>query len=293
MTVWDNIPHLPTPCQTTPVTTPQPTLVLDRVLHLLRPLVRLLVGNGVTYPVLAAALKRVFLDAARAELAERGMAATDSAVTLLCGVHRRDVRTLTRAAPEAPPPPAPLGLAAQVVARWLNAPGYQAEGGGPRPLPRSGPAPSFDALVAGASRDVRPRAVLEELLRLGVARADEREVTLASAGFAPRQGLPEMCRLMADNLHDHAAAAAANLRGEANFLEQALFVDGLAPASAAQLHRSATQAWREAARGLLAQAQAHSDADATAPAGAPRQRVRFGVYFYAEDEPRDEAPAPP
>ena len=25
MTVWDNIPHLPTPCQTTPVTTPQPT----------------------------------------------------------------------------------------------------------------------------------------------------------------------------------------------------------------------------------------------------------------------------
>ena len=42
----------------------------------------MLVRNGVTYPVLAAALKRVFLDAARRELADRGMAATDSAVTL-------------------------------------------------------------------------------------------------------------------------------------------------------------------------------------------------------------------
>jgi hypothetical protein len=52
------------------VTPSQPTLVLDRVLRVLQPLVRLLVRNGVTYTVLAAALKRVFLDAARRELAQ-------------------------------------------------------------------------------------------------------------------------------------------------------------------------------------------------------------------------------
>ena len=89
--------------------TPTPTLVLDRVLALLRPLVRLLLRHGVTYPVFAAALKRVFLAAAQDELAGRGMAGTDSAVSLLSGVHRRDVRTLTRGAlaepATAPPPP--------------------------------------------------------------------------------------------------------------------------------------------------------------------------------------------
>ena len=37
------------------------------------PLVRLLVRNGVTYTVLAAALKRLFLQAAQQELAQRGM----------------------------------------------------------------------------------------------------------------------------------------------------------------------------------------------------------------------------
>ena len=47
----------------------QPTLALDRVLRVLQPLVRLLLRNGVTYTVFAAALKRVFLDAARQELA--------------------------------------------------------------------------------------------------------------------------------------------------------------------------------------------------------------------------------
>ncbi len=47
----------------------QPTLALDRVLRVLQPLVRLLLRNGVTYTVFAAALKRVFLDAAQQELA--------------------------------------------------------------------------------------------------------------------------------------------------------------------------------------------------------------------------------
>ena len=87
----------------------QPTLALDRVLRVLQPLVRLLLRNGVTYTVFAAALKRVFLDAARQELAGRGMAQTDSALSLLSGVHRRDVRGLTRgaAAASAAAPPAP------------------------------------------------------------------------------------------------------------------------------------------------------------------------------------------
>jgi hypothetical protein len=266
------------------VSTPEPTLILDRVLRVLRPLVRLLLRSGVTYPVFAAALKRVFLDAARAELAERGMAQTDSAVTLLCGVHRRDVRNLTRAAPQAEPPPAPLGLAAQVVARWMNAPGYQDEQGAPLVLPKSGAALSFDALVAQVSSDVRPRAVMDELLRLGVARADGEQLLLEHSGFAPRQGLDEMSWLMAANLHDHAAAAAANLHGRANFLEQAVFVDQISADSAIEMHVAATEAWQAAQKAVMHTAQTRFEADAGLPAAVPRHRARFGVYFYSEPE---------
>ncbi|MBE0547214.1 MAG: hypothetical protein IH627_06020, partial [Rubrivivax sp.] len=69
-------------------------IVLDSVLRVMQPLVRLLLRQGVSYPAFTAALKRVFLAAAQQELAARGMAQTDSALTLLSGVHRRDVRTL-------------------------------------------------------------------------------------------------------------------------------------------------------------------------------------------------------
>ncbi len=272
------------------MSTPAPTLILDRVLRVLQPLVRLLLRHGVTYPVFAAALKRLFLDAARAELAQRGMAQTDSAVTLLCGVHRRDVRNLTREAAErSEPAMPPLGLAAQVVAQWMQRPGYQGADGRPRLLPRSGAAESFDALVAGVSSDVRPRAVLDELLRLGVAQETaDGGVDLVAAGFAPRQGLDEMSWLMASNLHDHAAAAVANLAGEANFLEQAVFVDRLSPDSIEQLRTAAREAWRQAFHTVMQQAQQRFDADnapaAGEPGAAPRHRARFGVYFFSEPE---------
>jgi hypothetical protein len=284
----------------TPPPVPTPTLVLDRVLALLAPLVRLLLRHGVTYTVFAAALKRVFLAAARDELAARGMASTDSAVSLLSGVHRRDVRTLTRGAlaePASAPPPT-LGLAAQVVARWLNEPAFSGADGRPKPLLRGGSGSSgsagsttpdgFDALVQGISRDVRPRAVADELLRLGVVEESPAGLVLARSGFAPRQGFDETLWLTAQNLHDHAAAAVANLHGEVprpgGYLEQAVFVDEITAASAERLHDAAVTAWQQAFRTVMAEAQTRFDDDAmhTAPAER-RHRARFGVYFFSDE----------
>jgi hypothetical protein len=265
-------------------------LALARVLHVLRPLVRLLVHHGITYPALAAALKRVFLDEAQRELQRRGMATTDSALTLLSGVHRRDVRTLTRepgsalaaaAAREAPAP----SLAAEVVGRWMHERRWLDRAGHPRRLPRgAGERGSFDDLVESVSRDVRPRAVLDELARLGVAEETPEGVRLLAEGFAPRRGLEAMSALFAANVHDHAAAAVANLRGEANFLEQAVFVDELGEDSVRQLSQTATAAWKVAMREVMGQAQQRFDADQTRPQAERRQRARFGVYFYSEPQ---------
>jgi hypothetical protein len=302
--MWENFPQLVRPVKPTvttpvdpaspacltafrrrpplvPLVNPSSTLVLDRVLRVLRPLVRLLLRHGVTYPTLAAALKRVFLDAAQAELHSRGMPRTDSAVTLLSGVHRRDVRALTRGATAAAAdaPPARLGLAAEVVARWMHDPAYEG-----RPLPRSGEG-SFDELVQAVSRDVRPRAVLDELLRLESVTEAGPTIVLRQPGFAPRRDFEELSWLFAQNLHDHASAAAANLAGEGNFLEQAVFVDQISAESATRLQRAAVQAWKQAFKTVMAAAQERFDHDAanTPPAGRD-QRARFGVYFFSEPD---------
>ena len=263
----------------------QPTLALDRVLRVLQPLVRLLLRNGVTYTVFAAAIKRVFLQAAQQELAGRGMATTDSAVSLLSGVHRRDVRTLSRGAAADSAAPDSLGLVAQVVGRWMNGAEFVDAQGASRTLPRGGGPGSFDALVAGVSSDVRPKAVLDELLRLGVAHETDAGIVLERTGFAPRQGFEEMSWILAQNLQDHAAAAVANLQGDGDFLEQAVFVDEITADSARHLHQASLQAWKAAFKSVMAEAQARFDGDAAQAAPeARRHRARFGVYFYSDRE---------
>jgi len=267
------------------------TLALAAVLKLFGPLARFLLRHGVAYPALAAALKQVFIDAARAELRASGRKQTDSAVSLLSGVHRRDVRTLGLAAPDPAVDEAqePMNLSSQVVARWLSDPAYLDADGEPLALPRYGEAPSFDSLVTATSSDIRARTLLAELERLGIAQNDGTAVRLLAPGFAPRQGFAETLALLRDNLRDHAAAATLNAGGEHNYLEQAVFVDELTAESVQHLHAVSARVWRQAFRTVMREAQARFDHDqANSTAQQRIHRARFGSYFYAanqDDEP--------
>ena len=262
------------------------SLLLNAVLAVLRPMVRLLVRHGVTYTVLAAALKRLFLDAAHAELTAGKKPATDSAVSLLSGVHRRDVRNLTRLADIAPPPVRePVSMASQVVGRWMSDPQFLDSAEAPAKLPKSGSEPSFDTLASSVSNDVRPRAVLDELIRLGVVRETDGAIELVSDGFIPRAGFAEMTQQFSDNLSDHAAAASENLRHDAGFLEQAIYVDEISEASAQKLHKLAAQLWRQGFKTMMREAQARADYDAKhTPAAERKHRARYGSYFYSTDD---------
>jgi hypothetical protein len=77
--------------------TPRPSL-LSALRRLLRPLVKLLTAQGLTYPMLADLLKQIYVDVAVREFALGEAAPTDSRVSLLTGVHRKDVKRL-RGAP--------------------------------------------------------------------------------------------------------------------------------------------------------------------------------------------------
>ena len=261
-------------------------IVLAASLALFKPIARMLLRHGVAYPAFSAALKRVFLEAAVEELSRTGQKQTDSAVSLLSGVHRRDVRQLLHEpGAKGLAHAEPMNMASQVAARWLSEPAYRDARGRPRAVPRSGEGASFDALVASISSDVRPRAVLDELVRLGMAEEADAKVRLLTPGFVPRQGFGEMAAMLEANLHDHAAAATLNLEGEHNYLDQAVFVDELTAESADRLHAAAARAWRQAFQTVMREAQARFDHDQTnAPPEQRVHRARFGAYFYAADD---------
>lgn len=271
------------------------SIALHAALGLFKPVARLLLRHGVAYPAFASAVKKVFLEVAQDELRAQKRPLTDSAVSLLSGVHRRDVRDLTRSDVETAPTIAPMNMATQVVARWLSDSAYLDAEGQAKPLPRTGAA-GFDALVASISSDIRPRAVYDELLRLGIAQESADGIALLAPGFAPRQGFAEMAQLLQDNAHDHLAAAVANVDEGGQFLEQSVFVDQLTQESAQRLHAVSAKAWRTAFKTVMQEASTRYTHDQQHASAQERtQRARFGSYFYAQaqEQVQQEAAPPP
>ena len=256
-------------------------VALRAALALLVPLARWLVHNGVPYSSFAPALKSVFVEAARRELAESGGKQTDSALSVLSGVHRRDIRALaddahTQAQPKAP------SVASQVFTRWLTDGELRDKSDRPIALSKSGPAPSFEALARQVSSDVHPRTLLAEMLRLELVRVDDDQVHLQAHAFVPQHGFDEMAELFAANAADHLAAAVHNLRtdGDDKLLEQSMFASGLSPRSTQALGTLARKLWRGALQQMVREATPRYQQDQKAEQGT--MRMRFGVYYYCE-----------
>lgn len=272
---------------------PEPPAALRRALQVvLRPLVRLLVEQGVPFYQLAELLKSVYVDVALHDFPLESKGQTDSRVTLLTGVHRKDVKRLRTARRESSDPPKSVALGALLVARWTGTTAFLDEEGRPRPLPRKASrGPSFEKLVASVSKDIRPRAVLDEWLRLGVAHLDGADrVCLNAEAFVPSRGYDEKAYYFGRSLHDHVAAAAHNLAGrKPAFLERSVYYPGLSKESVAELAKLAARAGMEALQAVNRRALELRRRDGANDQDADR-RMNFGVYFYDADT-SDEADA--
>lgn len=254
-------------------------LALREAATLMLPVALWLLRSGVTYPAFAQLLKGVFVEAAGSELARDQGAPTQSALSLLSGVHRKDVRALADGAPRERPTARPP-LSSQVFTRWITDPKYRDAHCKPRALPRAGGRRGFESLCADLSNDVHPRAVLDELIRLGQVALEGDNVVVIAESFVPSAHVDELSALFSANAADHIAAAVSNLTsGAPKFLEQSVYADGLTPESIEQLHQAARKAWAQAFESVVTTARARVDLDNDQ---AGNLRMRFGAYYYSE-----------
>lgn len=270
---------MPAPSTDAPLDTTRLQAALVRVL---RPLVRLLVRRGITFPALCDMLRELYVNVAEHDFALPGKEQTDSRVSLLTGIHRKEVRRLRGAGAPVSTVPASLSRTSRILARWLAGRDTTDAEGNPLPLPRVAPAghPSFEALVESVTRDLRPRAVLDEWLDKRLAVLDEADaVTLLERAFLPQGGDEQQLYYFGRNLHDHVAAAVANISAELPpRFERAVHYDGLSAELAADLERRS----RDLAMSALTAANRQAHEGCEADAGG-RWRWNFGIYIYAEE----------
>jgi hypothetical protein len=254
--------------------------------RLLAPVAQLAVSRGLPFAAVEEMLKLAFVQAADAAhpdlLAHRKV----SRITTATGINRREVTRLTQQAPRTAD--RSRSLANEVYAHWLSDPAYGDQQGRPLVLPRQGPAPSFETLAQAITRDVHPRSLLDEMVRLTYARTDDMADTVSAAASAVPQGdSARMLGLLGDNVGDHLQAAVANVvgsaaAGSAKHFEQALFAEGLSDATLAWLREVVRAQWQAVRQAVVPELEHRLQTDEQAP-DAPARRWRLGLYSY--DEP--------
>lgn len=270
--------------------------LLAALRQVLEPLAQLAVQRGLPYAPVEELLRRAFVRAAdRAHpdlLAHRKV----SRISTTTGINRREVARLLAvirdalAAQQLPR----RSVASEVFAHWMSDTRYRDRNGAPRVLRRQGRAPSFESLAHTITRDVHPRSLLDELLRLKLAvhHAERDAVELVRDGFVPSEDRVRMLQFLGANAGDHIAGAVGNVLadGQRHF-EQAVFADGLAAGSVQEVWAQIGGLWKGLLAALVPALERRVERDRQ-DAGATH-RVRVGLYtFDADTAPAPAAPAP-
>ena len=271
--------------------TAPPKAMTIAVRRVLRPLVRGFIRFGLTWPLLADILKRTYVDIANEDFkTETGKPPTDSRISLLTRVHRKDIRRFRLEGAPASLNLADSSVGAQIIARWQAGEAYIDADNRPKPLPRTG-GEGFDQLARSISKDTHPRAILDELVHGGAVRIDdENNVHLNTSAFVPAADFEALAWYYGLHLHDHIAASTHNISGNTPaFLDRSVHYSGLTPGSVAKLDTLSKELTMEMLLAVNAKAQEleardkdHVDAN---------QRMTFGAYFYSSaDEDIKEEP---
>ena len=236
-------------------------LLLEAVGNVLSPLAHLCLAKGITIQMIEQHLRKAFVQAARQVHADLPPGRLTSRISATTGLTRREVARLeNQSTRNREPARSPV---TEVFMRWLADPTLAVAAGSPKPLARTGAAPSFEALAQSVTQDVHARTLLDELCRLQLVRHDlaTDTVHLLQQAFVPHGDWARMVNLLGDNVGDHLLAATANVLGDGNQeLEQAIFADELSSQSLVQARRLMMQQWRRMLGEIATQLTALIDA---------------------------------
>lgn len=263
------------------------SLMVKVVTNILRPLIKMLIGRDITFPMLSEILKRIYVDVAADQFKlDDNKEVSDSRITLLTKVHRKDVRRLRDDKSDGHLPKTSMSLGSQIVAKWLAWDKYHDEDGEPVALyklnSKASGKPSFEELVNSINNDIRPRVALDQLKSLNIVMENEDGfIILNEKAFIPSKNSDELIGHFNRNIHDHMAAAVHNIDGgDEPFLERAVFYEGLSGNAIEELKLLA----EEQSMQMLVALNKFSHNSENVKPDEHANRMTFGVYFYSEKD---------
>jgi len=256
------------------------------ITKLLRPLVMFLLRNGVPYQTFADIAKRVYVDLATEKFDIPGRKQSKSRVSILTGLSRREVLRVKRL-----PAQDDLGAldrinrAARVIAGWVRDPRFSDESGQPTDLPFDGGNICFLQLVKAYSGDAPARAVLDELMRVGVVeRTPDGRIHLLERSYIPKGRDIDKIAILGSDTSDLVSTIDHNIcHPDAPFFQRKVNYDNLPSEVLPELKKLAgeqSQALLEHLDRWLSERD--RDVNPRVP-GTGRKRAGVGIYYFQED----------
>lgn len=253
------------------------------VLQLLRPLVRILLRNGVAYGTLAGWIRQVYVDVAFEDFAPVGKKQTISRISALTGLTRKEVkRLLERDETEAGPGQARYSRAIRVISGWANDRRFQDQEGKPEVLPIDGGSNSFALLVKEYSGDIPTKAMLSMLEEAGSVKTVQDKVRLVRRVYVPGSDAVEKIRILGNDVYELVSTIDHNLRSvpeELRFQRKVAY-DNIDPAAVEKLKKlSVTKA--QALLEYLDKQFSSNELDAGRTERG--KYISVGIYYHEQD----------
>lgn len=262
------------------------------VLKLLRPLVRLLLRNGIPYGVFADLAKRIYVDVAMHDLEVPGRKQTVSRASVITGLSRKEIsRVQSIDLPEVAGSAERYNRAARVISGWVRDSRFNDSAGQPRQLPFDGEGVSFSELVKQYSGDVPARAVLDELLRVGIVeKIPDGKLRLIERAYVPRTGETDKLGILGTDVAGLISTIDHNLRSDPDqaFFQRKVFYDNLPDEVIPELltmTNEHAQALLERLDDWMSKHDRDVNPDIT---GSGRHRTGIGVYYFEAEENLEE-----
>lgn len=259
------------------------------LLRLLRPLARLLLRNGVSCAEFTEFAKRAYVMTALEDFAIEGRKPTVSRAAVVTGLTRKEVKRLSGAEGDAAGDDVrTYNRAVRVITGWVRDSDFHDSDGNPAVLGmHGGEGGGFPALVRRFSGDMPVRAVLDELVRVGVVAEEEGGgVRLLKRAYVPAGDDAQQLHIFGTNVADLIRTIDHNLSGATPLFQRTVSYDSVP--------RPVLEEWRKYAGEQSQQLLEEFDRRLASYESTGETeyihdaRVRTGVgIFYFEDESGD------
>jgi hypothetical protein len=260
------------------------------VLRLLRPLVRILLRNGISYKTFIDLAKWVYVDVAMKEFGIEGRKQSISRVSVITGLSRKEVLRVHRLGrPDSIASTEKYNRAARVIAGWHRDKDFLDAQGRPASLPMNGRGATFTELVRRFSGDVPVRAIQDELIRKGaVKRLRNNRICLLARGYVPGWSNVDKLQTFGKDVSCLITTIDHNFQHSNNipFFQRKVFCDNLPKEALPKFRKLSTKRAERLLEHLDLWLNEHDGNINSSVKGTGRHSAGLGIYYF--EEPYDD-----